>query len=74
MLLAKMTEVCGTLSSLQTKTNILGTITAWRSIATIPQQQPKKKSSQRVTTATTPAAPVATDAAQNNAVHSPDVD
>ncbi|CAJ0592544.1 unnamed protein product [Cylicocyclus nassatus] len=75
MLLAKMTEVCGTLSSLQAKTNILSTITAWRSIATIPQQQPKKKSSQRVTAATTPNAPVSAESAANNtSSHSPDVD
>ncbi|KIH68197.1 hypothetical protein ANCDUO_01472 [Ancylostoma duodenale] len=75
MLLAKMTEICGTLSSLQAKTNLLGTITAWRSIATIPQQQPKKKSAQRVTAATAPAAPVAADVGANNVgTHSPDVD
>ncbi|EPB75192.1 Mov34/MPN/PAD-1 family protein [Ancylostoma ceylanicum] len=74
MLLAKMTEICGTLSSLQAKTNLLGTITAWRSIATIPQQQPKKKSTQRVTAVTAPAAPIAADVGANNVAHSPDVD
>ncbi|KAK6728484.1 hypothetical protein RB195_005866 [Necator americanus] len=75
MLLAKMTEICGTLSSLQAKTNILGTITAWRTIATIPQQQSKKKTSQRVSAISTPAAPITADVGQNNApAHSPDVD
>ncbi|VDO42893.1 unnamed protein product [Haemonchus placei] len=74
MLLARMTEICGTLSSLQTKTNILGSITAWRSIATVPSQQLKKKS-QRATASATPAAPIAADVGTNHVMnHSPDVD
>ncbi|KAK6031044.1 Mov34/MPN/PAD-1 family protein, partial [Ostertagia ostertagi] len=49
----------------QTKTNILGSITAWRSIATVPTQQMKKKS-QRATASATPAAPIAADVGSNH--------
>lgn len=75
MLLARMTEICGTLSSLQTKTTILGTtITAWRSIASISTQQLKKKTT-RGTASATPAAPIAADVGANHGMsRSPDVD
>ncbi|WKX89497.1 hypothetical protein Q1695_008840 [Nippostrongylus brasiliensis] len=74
MLLAKMTEICGTLSNLQAKTNMLGSISTWRSIAAVPPQQLKKRS-QRATTSTTPTAPVAADVVANHGMnHSPDVD
>ncbi|KAJ1373747.1 hypothetical protein KIN20_036243 [Parelaphostrongylus tenuis] len=75
MLLARMTEICGTLSSLQTKTNMLNTITSWRSIMTVPTQQPKKKMCQRPTGSTISAPSMAADICVNNDMaHAPEVD
>ncbi|KJH44820.1 hypothetical protein DICVIV_09139 [Dictyocaulus viviparus] len=75
MLLAKMTETCGTLSSLQAKTNVLGTVTAWRSFVTFPTQQPKKKISQRSTGSGNSNPVLSTDLSVNNDIaHSPEVD